>query len=52
MRIFRDSPSVTLTYADLRRVYEDMLSLLEIVGKKRRIGFATDEEDDDGFDER
>lgn len=30
IRIYQDSSNVTVTYADLARVYEDMLELIEV----------------------
>ena len=43
MRIYGDSPNVTVTYKDLARLYEDMTQLLELFGSSR-IGFKPQEE--------
>lgn len=36
--LFQDSPNVQATYIDLRRVYEDLITVLAIISEKR-IGF-------------
>ena len=36
--IYADSPQVQVTYCDLRRLYEDILQVVEMVEKKE-IGF-------------
>jgi hypothetical protein len=38
IRIYRDSPGMTVTYVDLARAYEDMKEVLRIVAETK-IGF-------------
>lgn len=39
IRIYKDSSTCQATYADLVRVYEDMIEMLEMVGQYNRVGF-------------
>ena len=41
MRIYKDSPPVTLTYSDAKRMIEDMIEILDIIEQihEKKIGF-------------
>ena len=38
IRIYKDSPNMTVTYVDLARVIEDILELIELIDKPK-VGF-------------